>query len=190
MKNNIENENIIFLEKAKNGDVDAFEKLIASHQEKIYNFAYQLTGNEPDARDISQETIIKVYNSLKNFRKDSSFSTWLWRIVYNTFLNECKSSYRKKSLLTVSVESLFNLRDNNPEPDKEIENLDFQKQVEQTLLKLPVKYRMTIAMHDMQGIPYEEIARICKISMGTVKSRLNRGRKMLKRIILKSGTFF
>lgn len=177
------------IEKAKCGDAAAFEKLLSYHQEKIYNFAYRLTGNEPDARDISQDAMIKAYLSLKDFRQNSSFSTWLWRIVYNTFLDLCKSSYSKNALLSIPLETALFLKDNNPGPDKEMENSDFRKQVEDTLSKLPLKNRAAIIMCDIQGFSYEDIAEISKISVGTVKSRLNRGRKLLQKLILKSGTF-
>lgn len=180
----------ILIEGAKTGAVDAFEKLISIHQEKIYNFAYRLTGNEPDARDLSQDSIIKIFCFLKEFRGESSFSTWLWRIVYNTFLDLCKSSHKKNALLTIPIETTLYLKDNNPGPDKEMENSDLRKRVELALSKLPVRYRMAIIMYDIQGFSYEELAKISKISMGTVKSRLSRGRKLLKKIILKSGTFF
>ncbi|MFH0948470.1 MAG: sigma-70 family RNA polymerase sigma factor [Elusimicrobiota bacterium] len=177
------------IEKAKNGDVHSFEKIISIHQEKIYNLAYRLTGNEPDARDLSQDVIIKVFCSIKNFYGKSTFSTWLWRIIHNTFLDECKSKYRKNSSITTSIETVFNITDDKNQPEKEAEKSDFRRQVKQSLLSIPPKYRMAVVMCDIQGFSYNEIADISRTSIGTVKSRLNRGRELLKKIILESGTF-
>ena len=83
------------IEKAKDGDVNSFEKLISNHLNNIYNLSYQLIGNEADARDLSQEVVIKIFNSIKNFRGDSTFSTWIWRIVHIRFLMNSKKHIKK-----------------------------------------------------------------------------------------------
>ncbi|MDD5687963.1 MAG: RNA polymerase sigma factor [Elusimicrobia bacterium] len=187
-QNHVEENNLV--KKAKSGDVNAFEKLISIHQERIYNFAYYLTGNEPDARDLSQDVLIKIFCSINNFEEKSRFSTWVWRIIHNTFLDECKSSYKKNLSQSISLESILHVKDERDCPEKEVEKSQFSENVEQTLLKIPVKYRITVVMYDIQGFSYDEIAEISKSSIGTIKSRLNRGRKLLSKMIMKSGTFF
>ncbi|OGS43066.1 MAG: hypothetical protein A2539_09255 [Elusimicrobia bacterium RIFOXYD2_FULL_34_15] len=170
----------ILIEKAVSGDVTAFEQLISNYQLKIFNIALQLSGNEPDARDISQEVLIKIYRELKSFRGESSFSGWLWRIVHNTFLNECKKSYKKKVPLTDSIDSVSYYLSDNSNPLDEVEKSYMKKQIKNALSKIPPEYSITVVMYDIQGFTYNEIAVITKCSIGTIKSRLNRGRNMLK----------
>jgi len=179
----------LLIEKAVSGDVSAFEQLISNYQLKIYNIALQLSGNEPDARDISQEVFIKIFKELKSFRSECSFSGWLWRIVHNTFYDECKKSYRKRMSITDSLDSVSYFLKDTSNPFEETEKSLLKKQVEIALSKIPPKYRVTVVMYDIQGFTYNEIAEIIKCSIGTIKSRLNRGRCLLKEKIKKIGTF-
>ncbi|OGS45383.1 MAG: hypothetical protein A2539_10530 [Elusimicrobia bacterium RIFOXYD2_FULL_34_15] len=180
----------ILIEKAIGGDVSAFEQLLSNYQTKIYNIAYYLSGNEFDAKDLLQEIMLKVFKSLKSFRGDSSFSRWLWQIAHNTFLDDCKKSYKKNLSLTDSLDSIEWFISDNSSPLEDAEKSYLKKQVDDVLLKIPPKYRLVIVMCDMQGFSYSEIAEINKCSIGTVKSRLNRGRYMLRKKIKISGTFY
>ena len=178
------------IEKAKDGDVNSFEKLISNHLNNIYNLSYQLIGNEADARDLSQEVVIKIFNSIKNFRGDSTFSTWIWRIVHNTFLDEFKKTYKKMSGFTDSIDSMAWLISSKDSPSEEVEKEELKKQLEQSLLKIPIKYRFVIIMYNIQGFSYNEIAKTIKCSVAVVKSRLNYGRNLLRKILVKSKMFF
>ena len=182
-------ENVLILQKAKSGDINAFEKLIALYQEKIYNLAHYLTGNEPDARDLTQDALLKIFTNLKDFNENSSFFTWAWRIVNNLFVDKCRLTYTKTSFQTVSIDSILPLKDNNKQPEQEAENNILQNQIEQALLEIPIDFRITVILSDIEGFSYEDISEITKVSFGTVKSRINRGRKFLKEILEKKGTF-
>jgi len=182
-------ENVLILQKAKSGDINAFEKLIALYQEKIYNLAHYLTGNEPDARDLTQDALLKIFTNLKDFNENSSFFTWAWRIVNNLFVDKCRLTYTKTSFQTVSIDSILPLKDNNKQPEQEAENNILQNQIEQALLEIPIDFRITVILSDIEGFSYEDISEITKVSLGTVKSRINRGRKFLKEILEKKGTF-
>src|SRR3989339_378022 len=176
-KEPLSEESSILLQKAKNGDINAFEKLIALYQEKIYNLAHYLTGNEPDARDLTQDALIRIFLNLKNFNEKSAFYTWVWQIVNNLFIDKCRLTYTKTSFQTVSIDSILPLKDKDKLPEQEVENNILQSQIEQALLEIPVNFRITVTMADIEGFSYEEIAEITKVSFGTVKSRINRGRK-------------
>ncbi|OGS47239.1 MAG: hypothetical protein A2539_10625 [Elusimicrobia bacterium RIFOXYD2_FULL_34_15] len=178
------------IEKAKKGDVRAFEKLISDHLQSIYNLSYQLIGNEADARDLSQEVIIKIFNSIGNFRGDSLFSTWIWRIVHNTFLDEFKKSYKKITSVTDPIDSMPWLAQNDDSPLEEAEKNEFREKFEKALLEVPLKYRLVIIMYNLQGFSYNEIAETVNCSVATVKSRLSYGRNLLRKVLLKAKILF
>ncbi|MBI5756318.1 MAG: sigma-70 family RNA polymerase sigma factor [Nitrospirae bacterium] len=183
----------ILIEEAKKGDKTAFEKLISKYQQKVYNYSLRMTGDPALSEDICQEALIKAYFSITSFRGDSSFSTWLYRIIYNT----CKDHWRKegrssgmkvcfseddadeiKSVLTEAASRLFYDRLRQEELQDWIANL---------ITQLPPEFRTILILRDIQGFSFQEIAEIADASIGTVKSRLNRARNQLRAIL--SGNF-
>ena len=152
-----------------------------------------MVGNEEDAKDITQEAFIKVYKSIASFREDSSFSTWLYRIVMNT----CKDELRKKKLKVIRIDRdievgessvSFEIPDHTYSPEVVYENKQLHAMLSQALSDLPELNRIVVIMRDVQGFSYEDIAECINIPVGTVKSRLNRGRHMLRDIITKDRT--
>ena len=178
------------VEKAKNGDMSAFEQLVMAHQQKIYTVAFRILENGEDAADVAQETLIRVYRSLAKFKGDSAFSTWIYRITVNL----CKDMLRKRGhLFTQSLdesiseenESLFpQLPDDAPLPDEQYEQQELKDYLEKFIARLAPDYRMVVVMREQMGLSYEEISRALNVSLGTVKSRLNRARKYLRESIL------
>ncbi|MBU0952264.1 MAG: sigma-70 family RNA polymerase sigma factor [Elusimicrobia bacterium] len=175
------------IERAKTGDVEAFKDLIEAYQVKIYNFAYYLAKNEQDASDLSQEAWIKVFKQLPTFRLDSSFYTWCCKILKNLFIDiyTRRHSYRKELPLNdeldtkaVAIDSLHILE------KEQRENI-----VSNAVTSLPDEFRMTIILTDMQGLSYEEVSKITKVSINTVRSRVSRGRERLRKIFTNVGTF-
>jgi RNA polymerase sigma-70 factor (ECF subfamily) len=164
------------IKSAKDGDVSAFEKIILKHQEKIYNFALFLVGNPHDAQEILQQALLKAYLSIKSFKGKSSFTTWLYRIVNNTFQDELKKSYKKHEVLIDTVPST----DLSLNLTQIIEKEEVKQIVRDAVRKLPLELSTIILLRDFQGFSYEEIAEIVKIPVGTVKSRLSRARFLLK----------
>lgn len=176
----------LLVERAKRGDVAAFEQLIAQYEKKVYNLAYRLTGNHEDASDVAQEAFIRVYNSLPEFRGDSSFATWLYRIVNNVGMDELRKRKRQRVTSlddTVTVEDgemTRQLADHADGPEQALERVETQRAVQESISALDEEYRMVVVMCDLQGYSYNEIAETLGINLGTVKSRLHRARQALK----------
>lgn len=163
------------IRKAKKGDIISFEKLISSHYQKIYSLAYSLTGNLQDAQDITQESVIKVFQSLKKFKEKSKFSTYLYRIVVNVFKDYFKKSYKKYEISS---------SENYSPGIYDVEKVENRIIIEEVLKKMPTELAMIITLKELQGFSYEEIAEILNIPAGTVKSRLHLARKILKEKIV------
>lgn len=175
------------------GDHQAFEQIVYTYEKKVYNIAYQMFGNSHDASDASQEVFIKIYQKLNQFKFDSAFSTWLHRISVNT----CIDLYRKKKrqnkdsfsidkdIATEESSVSFELVDSGQTPEEQILQNEQVSEVREAIQELKEEQKTIIILRDIQGFSYEEIADILDCNIGTVKSRIARGRKSLKEIILK-----
>lgn len=176
----------LLVERAKKGDVAAFEQLIAQYQKSVYNTAFRLTGNHEDASDVAQEAFVKVYTSLPDFRGDSSFKTWLFRIVHNACNDELRKRIRKRTSSLSDI--VFNedgdlsrqIPDPSDGPEQSLDRIETQRVVQQSINELDDEYRIVVVMREIQGLSYNEIADALGINLGTVKSRLNRARHALK----------
>ncbi len=177
------------LEKAKNGDLAAFEKLIESYQKKVYNIVYRMIGNPDDASELTQEVFIRVFRSIRNFKEESQFSTWIYKIATNICLDELRKQKKHKvisldeEIKSDEGEMKRQIEDNKPQPDIIAEKNELKKTVRNAILSLPDEYRVVIIMRDIKGLSYDEIAQITKCPEGTVKSRINRARKALRTIL-------
>jgi RNA polymerase sigma-70 factor (ECF subfamily) len=183
-----ENEKLL-LEKAKNGDVEAFEHLIEGYQKKVYNIALRMIGNYDDAYDMAQETFIRVFRSIKNFKEQSSFSTWVYKITTNVCLDELR---KRKNRNVVSLDDDIKLdnnevkrqvQDDKPTPDVLVEMDELKNIVNDAINKLSGEHRTAIILRDIHGFSYEEISEIINCPQGTVKSRINRARRALKELL-------
>jgi len=176
----------LLVERAKRGDVEAFEQLISQHEKTVYNIAYRLTGNHEDACDLAQEAFLRAYSSLADFRGDSSFATWLYRIVNNVCLDELRRRKRQKvTSLDQAVEMddgevSRQIPDTADGPEQALERMELQRLVQESILQLDEEYRIVLIMRELQGYSYNEIAEALDLNLGTVKSRLNRARGYLK----------
>ncbi len=177
----------VLLARCRKGNPRAFEELVELYEKKVYNLAYRMLGNMEDARDITQDAFIKVYSSLSNFRGDSSFSTWLFKIVSNMCLDELRRRGRRsfvsldEPLQQEDGEMPRQMPDLKMDLEKEVEDRYIQAMVHRAILSLTADHRMVIALRDLQGFSYEEIAEMMDCSLGTVKSRINRARLALRR---------
>ena len=159
------------------GDPSAFQILVKRHKEKVRNIVYITMNNSALVDDIAQEVFITVYRNLKYFRFESQFTTWLYRIT----VNRCKDYLRK-----MNVRKIFSpLEEGNEvtEFSTSTENKDVSRIVMDAISKLPVKLRMPLILKDIEGFSYQEISETLKCEMGTVKSRIFRGREKLKEIL-------
>jgi RNA polymerase sigma-70 factor (ECF subfamily) len=177
------------VEQSRNGDVDAFEELIKDYKKIAYNIALRVLRNVEDAEDASQEALIKVYKSIQNFNMQSSFKSWMYRIVVNT----CIDFKRKKSINAVSIDENIDLggnkefqieiADDTNNPDILIEKNFNSKLISDAVGRLEDDFKTIIILRDIQGFSYSEISEMLSCNLGTVKSRLNRARKSLKEIL-------
>jgi RNA polymerase sigma-70 factor (ECF subfamily) len=180
--------------KAKAGDAAAFEKLVTEYERLVYSVAYRLLGNEHDAQDAAQETFVKAYLSLDSFRGESKFSVWLYRTANNV----CIDMLRKKTVPTVSLsvsdedgeDAELSLPDERFSPETELEKKELRWAVNRAMAKLPEKYAQVLTLRHVAGQSYEEISETLNLDIGTVKSRIFRGRKKLCAILSEDGNFF
>ncbi len=156
------------------GDLDAFDSLVRAHQERIYNLAYRLTGNREDATDAAQEAFVRAYQALPRFRQASAFSTWLYRIATNAALDLVR---RRPAIPPVELTADHPARD---DPEAEAQRRETHRRVHAALGHLPPEYRAAVVLRDLQGLEYEEVARVLQVPIGTVRSRISRGREALR----------
>jgi len=170
------------IHRAKRGDISAFEDLISGYEKKVYNTAYRFFNNAEDAMDVSQEIFIKVFTSLRRFREDSSFSTWLYRIAVNTCIDFLRK--KREDVLPIKEEIVMNDTTKLGFQTELTEEFMEKQEVKQAIMKaistLPEEQRICIILRDVQGFSYTEISDVLSCSLGTVKSRLFRGRRALK----------
>lgn len=185
----------LLIEKSLQGDVASFEKLINQYQVYVYNIAFRTLGHEEDAKDAAQDAFIKVFKNLSQYTGDAQFSTWLYRIVINT----CKDYLRKRSSIKeTSIEStsdegeqyLMELPDSEIlQPEKQLERKEMQGKIIKALDQLPEANKTAVVLRDIRGLSYEEISIIESCSVGTVKSRINRGRNYLRTLLYNDPDF-
>ncbi|MEN6357834.1 MAG: sigma-70 family RNA polymerase sigma factor [Armatimonadota bacterium] len=184
------------ISRCKNGDIKAFDELVTHFQKRVYNFAYGIAGNYDDANDIAQEAFVRVFNSISTFRGDANFTTWIYRIVTNVFLDERKKA---KNHRQVSLDEIIDLdetsvsrqiEDEKPLPGEIAESKERNKAVRTAIASLPDYQRVIMTLYHLHDRSYEEIADILHLPIGTVKSRLNRARGALKEILESQSELF
>lgn len=167
------------LEAFLNGRESAFTELVHRHEDRIFALALKMMGNRADALDATQDTFILAFRQAAKFRGESAFGTWLYRIG----INACRDQLRKRKRLPEPEEELPEANE-GPAGGAAIEDLVSNRlDVKSALAELNDDYREAVCLHDLGGIPYEEIASITGVSIGTVKSRISRGRKRLGELL-------
>jgi RNA polymerase sigma-70 factor (ECF subfamily) len=171
------------IKKAQDGDLAAFNRLVLTYQEAVYNVAYRIMGEPQSAEDATQEAFISAYQGLKRFR-GGSFKSWLMRIATNACYDELRRRKRRpqSSLdkITEENESFAFLRSPDEGPEQAQQRLELVKAIEDCLRELPDDQRITAVLGDVEGYNYQEIAGITGVSLGTVKSRMSRARSKLR----------
>ncbi|HXJ59996.1 MAG TPA: sigma-70 family RNA polymerase sigma factor [Verrucomicrobiae bacterium] len=179
-------DDLILVQRAQQGDESAYGELVKRYQERVYATIYHMTANHEDAADLAQETFIKGYAALKSFKGDSSFYTWVYRIAVNKTINFLK---QRKNKAHLSLNDLDLNAENDPDlvalvsdktPRREAGLSELQERLSAALLKLSPPHRLVVTLHDVQGLPHEEIANIMDCNIGTVRSRLFYARQQLQ----------
>lgn len=161
------------------GDAEAFGTLVERHERRMYNLALRMTGREEDARDATQEAFLTALRKLSSFRGEAAFTTWMHRVT----VNACYDLLRKRRRAPL-LDRGQDERERGPEPPPapdHAESSDLSMDVQRALLEVPEDFRTVMILHDVQDLPYEQVAAIVGVPVGTVKSRLHRGRVALAR---------
>ena len=177
------------------GDAQAFEALVLENQTQVYNLALRMVNNEQDACDIAQDAFIRAYRSLGNFRGESKFSVWLYRLTSNICLDFLRAQRRSR---TISLSytppdeeesTELNIPDERFAPHTQLEQKELRAELQQALGQLPPEQREILLLREISGLSYDEIARSLTLEPGTVKSRIFRARKKLCNILMKDRNF-
>jgi RNA polymerase sigma-70 factor, ECF subfamily len=171
--------------RAQRGDPDAFDELVRRHQARAVNVACRLLGDLALAHDAAQDAFVAAWRALPRFRRAANFSTWLYRILYNTCLDYSRKRGRSPEVTLGEPDPdgppVPEAVDTDPTPDARLEQKELGELVAQALARLDEKHRSILVFFDIEGLAYEEIAEIQRLPIGTVKSRLNRARHALRR---------
>lgn len=156
----------------------SWEEVARIHGRKIYNFAYRLCGNPDDAADLVQEVLLRVRRGLSSYQP-GSFDGWLWRITHNAFIDEMRRRQRRPTAPLPETYDRWEAQ-SSPGADEQLASMRLGEEIQEALLELPYEFREAVVMCDVVGLSYEEIARAVTVPVGTVRSRIHRGRKMLR----------
>ncbi|MCC7376938.1 MAG: sigma-70 family RNA polymerase sigma factor [Verrucomicrobiales bacterium] len=183
----VELEDLVLVRRAQAGDLEAYDMLVRRHQERVYSTVYHMTSNHEDAADLTQDAFIKAYNALRGFKGDCAFFTWIYRIAVNRTLNFLKQ--RRNRTPNLSLNDLDFNAEHDPDvvalvseqtPRRQIDLTELQERLNAAMQKLSEVHRMVVVLHDIQGLPHEEIAAIMDCNPGTVRSRLFYARQQLQ----------
>jgi RNA polymerase sigma-70 factor (ECF subfamily) len=185
----IERESIQLVKAFLEDDKNAFDQLILLRKKMVFNLCFRFLGNYEDADDCAQEVFFKVFCSLKKFRFESNFTTWLYRVTVNTCKNKLNSlDYRlrfKKMRInnnkrTEDAPQSVDIGDETYSPDLSLKRKEISQLIQKAVNKLPTSQKMVVVLRDMEGRSYEEIVEITGFKLGTVKSKLSRARQELR----------
>ena len=172
------------IKRAQEGDVRAFEALLAGHLPQVRRFARAFSGSDTDADDLAQEALLKVYRSLKLFRYQAAFSTWLYAVVRNVFLDVARSrGQRERQREDPLQPEHAQVAGESVAADERIDREQERRRLWDALRQVPEEFRSALVLFDIEGRTYDEVAAIEGVPIGTVKSRLSRGRAHLRRIL-------
>ena len=170
---------------AQAGSEAGFEQLVREYRNQVYALSYHFLHNREAAWDAAQETFIKAYRSLRKFRRDATFKTWLLRIA----ANHCKDELKKNRLQTVPLEYTpqSSLKNHDPSPAKNLQDRELGITIRRAIDELPIKQRTAFLLREFEGLSYQEMAEVIGCSTGTVMSRLHHARKKLQQLLRDEG---
>jgi RNA polymerase sigma factor (sigma-70 family) len=163
------------------GAVPTWDQVVEQHSDRVFRLAYRLTGNRPDAEDLTQEVFVRVFRSLDTYTP-GTFEGWLHRITTNLFLDGARRKQRIR-FDPLSDERAARLTSPAPAPELAVADQTFDDDIETALATLPPDFRAAVVLCDVEGLSYEEIAEIMGAKLGTVRSRIHRGRSMLRKAL-------
>ncbi len=175
------------IERCLRKDNAGWEIIVGRYKRKVFHIAYKFTGRHDDAEDLTQEIFLKVFKSLEKFNRDADFSTWLSSVARNFCIDHYRASKREKEVLVEDLVA-FDLAPASAgsSPHRQLEDRDRRSFLRRGLDALPEKLREAVILRDLQGLSYQEMADRLHLPEGTVKSRINRGREELSRLLLRA----
>ena len=181
-----------WVDAARQGDQSAFEQLVKLYEKRVLALTTRMCKNPADAEEAAQEAFLSAWQGLPFFRGDASFSTWLYRLASNACVDLLRREGRRQSAAGPSLndeEVQLEVPDTAPSPQEQAERSELRQQIEAGLQALTPDHRQVLLLREMHQLSYDEIAQTLDVDVGTVKSRINRGRKQLRNFLLRSGNF-
>ncbi|HLJ33427.1 MAG TPA: sigma-70 family RNA polymerase sigma factor [Ktedonobacteraceae bacterium] len=176
-----EQDDVLLVTASKRGDQDAFAQLVQRHQRRVFNLVFRMLQDYEEASEITQETFLAAWQGLPTFRGDARFSTWLYRIAYNSALKQVEQRKRDRALQSaMQAEQVIVEAGNEGRMETELEQHAQQEFIRENLATLPTKYRVVLTLRHIQDMTYEEMAEILMVPIGTIKTHLFRARNLLK----------
>ncbi|MFZ3218267.1 MAG: sigma-70 family RNA polymerase sigma factor [Candidatus Acidiferrales bacterium] len=171
------------------GSDAAFDWLVTYYHGGVYNLVYGILSDSADAADVTQDVFLRAFRGIRGFRRGSSLKTWLYRISVRQALNHrrwCWRHHRQQISIDAEEEGknpALDLKDSEASPFEQCETREMQATVRRALAQIPDSFRGAVILRDLEGLSYEEVAEVLEVSVGTVKSRILRGRRLLKNIL-------
>lgn len=181
-----------WIKSAQNGDQDAFEQLVRRYEKRVFALTLRMCRNSEDAAEAAQEAFLAAWQGLAFFRGDASFSTWLYRLTSNACVDLMRREGRHWDAAGPSLDDEglnLDIPDRTASPQEAAERSELRAQIEEGLRALSPEHREVLVLREMHQLSYEEIGAALSLDLGTVKSRISRGRKQLRNFLLKSGNF-
>lgn len=175
---------------AREGDQEAFAELVRLYEKRVLALTQRMCRNPEDAAEAAQEAFLAAWQGLGSFRGDSSFSTWLYRLASNACVDLLRREGKRQAAVSLDDEELnLDLPSSLPSPQEEAERRELRERIEEGLRALPPEYRAALVLREIQQLRYDEISEALGLDIGTVKSRISRGRKRLRVFLLERGNF-
>ena len=174
------------IERCLQRDNAAWEEIVSRFRRRVFHIAYKFTGRHAEAEDLTQEIFLKLFKSLDKFHRDADFSTWLSSVARNYCIDHYRASKREKEVVVEDLVAFDLAPSSFGNPYRALEDQDRRSLLRRGLDQLPEKLRQAVVLRDLQGLSYQEMADQLKLPEGTVKSRINRGREELMRLLLRA----
>lgn len=181
-----------WIEAARQGDQDAFAELVRLYEKRVFALTMRMCRNPEDAAEAAQEAFLSAWQGLRFFRGEASFSTWLYRLASNACVDLLRREGRHRAAAGASLddeEMKIDAVDPAPSPQDVAERRELREQVEAGLAALSPEHRQVLVLREMHQLSYDEISQVLSLDVGTVKSRISRGRRQLRKFLLESGNF-
>jgi RNA polymerase sigma-70 factor, ECF subfamily len=177
------NKALTLTQTAASGRAVSFEQLVEKHYRQAYNIAYRISGSATDAEDLTQEALIRAYQSFERYQPELPFANWLYRIIANLHVDELRRRGRARIESIDACPALVDLPDHSSDPADRVLSQELEEHLQMALDALSPEFRTAVVLCDIEGLSYEEIAEIMRCSLGTVRSRVHRGRKQMRKLL-------